>query len=475
MESVMLDVKSIVSSGRWDYDYNQVEYVRFDNQLQALKTKPLQSLCKQPITKGETPLWKGDKYVAENEGILFIRSENLREYGLDLSSKTFIPFDVHERMQRSQIQSGDVLIAIVGATIGQVAVVPDDVNEANFNQAVAIIRPKEGVDPYYLRAILQSNLGQTQIHRLSGGTARPNLDLWETRILRFPIPSRSLQNQIAQVMQEAYRDRQKKLEEAKILLSCSSRVILEKLDLGISELKDEKHFTVSITKMAGGRFDLDLYNTCYTGLIALLQEKFGSNLTPLKSLSQQITSGATPLGSKYFDLGVPFLRVQNLNDTGEINFDDCLFVSEAFAKTLKRAIIQNGDILLVIVGATIGKSAVVKDIEPPLVTNQALARIRILKTVDLLPDFLQVFLSSPVGQIQISALKRPVAQGNLTLTETGQILVPMIPLDQQEKVISRIHAYRSEAKRLQNEAEAVVATAKARVERMILGEEVGDG
>lgn len=34
-----------------------------------------------------------------------------------------------------------------------------------------------------------------------------------------------------------------------------------------------------------------------------------------------------------------------------------------------------------------------------------------------------------------------------------------------------VQAYRSEAKRLRTEAEAVVTAAKARVERMILGEE----
>jgi len=275
-------------------------------------------------------------------------------------------------------------------------------------------------------------------------------------------------------MQEAYGERQEKLERAQNLLHCASKVVLEDLDLEISQLKDEKHFTVSIGKMLGGRFDLDLYNTRYTGLISLLQNKF-STLKPLKSLSQKITSGATPLGSKYSEFGIPFLRVQNLNDMGDINFNDCLFVSEEFAKTLKRSMIENNDILLVIVGATIGKTAVVKDVETPLVTNQALARIRIREDVDLLPDFLQAFLSSPAGQIQISALKRPVAQGNLSLTETGQILVPMIPIDQQQEVIKRIHAYRTEAKSLKAEAEAVVAKAKARVERMILGEEVADG
>ena len=47
----------------------------------------------------------------------------------------------------------------------------------------------------------------------------------------------------------------------------------------------------------------------------------------------------------------------------------------------------------------------------------------------------------------------------------------MIPLNQQEKVISRVQAYRSEAKRLRSQAEAVVVAAKARVEQMILGEE----
>jgi hypothetical protein len=47
----------------------------------------------------------------------------------------------------------------------------------------------------------------------------------------------------------------------------------------------------------------------------------------------------------------------------------------------------------------------------------------------------------------------------------------MIPLNQQEKVISRVQVYRSEAKRLRSQAEAVVVAAKARVEQMILGEE----
>ena len=401
-------------------------------------------------------------------------TRNVRPHEISLNDVAYISHEEHQKIIRCKPDPGDVLVTKDG-TIGIAAVVPASLPEFNIFVSLIKIRPKPIISPHYLAAFINSELGQLQIKQQVKGAAITHIHLEDMRRIRVPLPPRSLQDQIAQVMQEAYGDRQKKLEEAKELLSSSSRVVLEELGLEISELKDKKYFTVSIGKMAGGRFDLDLYNTCYTGLIELLQEKFDANLISLKTISHRITSGATPLGSKYFEVGIPFLRVQNLNDDGEIDFDNCLFVSEDFAKTLKRATIQNGDILLVIVGATIGKSAVVKDIKPPLVINQALARIRIHEAVDLLPDFLQAFLSSPAGQIQISALKRPVAQGNLNLTETGQILVPMIPLDQQEKVISRMQIYRSEAKRLRLEAEAVVTTAKARVERMILGEEVGDG
>jgi hypothetical protein len=44
-------------------------------------------------------------------------------------------------------------------------------------------------------------------------------------------------------------------------------------------------------------------------------------------------------------------------------------------------------------------------------------------------------------------------------------------LQKQQEIGNEVKKRRSEAKRLRNEAEAVVAAAKARVERMILGEE----
>lgn len=474
MESVLLNIKDIASSGRWDYDYNQVKYVDFERKLQSIETESLQNFCKQSITKGETPLWKGDKYVTETEGVLFIRSENVREYGLDLSSKTFVPTHVHERMQRSQVQAGDVLLAIVGATIGQVAVVPDDIEAANCNQAVAIIRPREDVNPYYLRAILQSTLGQTQIHRLSGGTARPNLDLWEARILRIPAVSKSLQDKIAQVMQEAYGERQEKLEQLAGESQRSEKILSEYLKIKKTEPPIEKHFVKSINDLRE-RMDVHYHMPHFLSKINALYSG-DYKLSTVQEIALKIVNGATPRakGEAYTqesDQGVPFIRVTDISNYS-VNRENILYIRRSVhEKDLKRSQVAPGDVLLSMAG-TIGLSAVIPFSMPEANINQAIASIRV--NSDICPRYLEIFMNSWMGRTQTHRLSRPVVQSNINLSEIKRILIPIPPKSIQEEIAARVEAIRNESNDLRQEAEAVVAKAKARVEKMILGEEITD-
>ncbi|NJO76394.1 MAG: hypothetical protein HC833_23190 [Leptolyngbyaceae cyanobacterium RM1_406_9] len=52
-----------------------------------------------------------------------------------------------------------------------------------------------------------------------------------------------------------------------------------------------------------------------------------------------------------------------------------------------------------------------------------------------------------------------------------ETLIPVPSKDIQNKISTEVIRRRGEAQRLRNEVEAVVTAAKARVERMILGEE----
>lgn len=75
------------------------------------------------VTSGHTP--KGGEKAYVEEGIPFVRSQNVREGRLEVNGVAYITAGQHHEMSRSQLQSGDVLFNITGASIGRACVVPE--------------------------------------------------------------------------------------------------------------------------------------------------------------------------------------------------------------------------------------------------------------------------------------------------------------------------------------------------------------
>ncbi len=120
--------------------------------LPVLKLGPLTSL----ISSGSTPLGGASRYLAEGP-VMFLRSQNVLMNQLDLSDVAFIDDVLYNEMKRTQVQPGDVLINITGASIGRVAPFDLDGRRANVNQHVCIIRPKkDALDFRYLACYLSS-------------------------------------------------------------------------------------------------------------------------------------------------------------------------------------------------------------------------------------------------------------------------------------------------------------------------------
>jgi len=138
------------------------------------------------VTKGESPEWQGFSY--QDTGPLFIRSENVLWGVLDPTSAVHIPEEFHRKLVRSQLRTGDVLITLVGASIGRACTVPSTVGEANVNQAVAVIRPNsDRVIPEFLVRFLLSPSAQDTIHGGKVETARPNISLGDLREIELPL------------------------------------------------------------------------------------------------------------------------------------------------------------------------------------------------------------------------------------------------------------------------------------------------
>lgn len=147
------------------------------------------------ITKGASPRWQGFEYTSD--GALFVTSENVLHKEVDISSPKFIPHEFSEKnLKRSQLKRGDVLVNIVGASIGRCALWDGSHEKANVNQAVALLRPTNNVDPRWLLAQLYSSRGQAYFGLNKVDNARPNLSLKSLSEFEFYLPSKEKQIQI---------------------------------------------------------------------------------------------------------------------------------------------------------------------------------------------------------------------------------------------------------------------------------------
>lgn len=151
------------------------------------------------VTSGITPKSGGDAYTEDKEnGIPFIRSGNIDINGnLDFDELLYLKSEVHNTtMKSSQVHKNDLLIAIVGATIGQVGIYLDD-RQANINQAIALVRLKNGIDVQYVKELMKSSIGQLSLNRLKRPVARANINLEEISSIRIPLPPLVKQQEIA--------------------------------------------------------------------------------------------------------------------------------------------------------------------------------------------------------------------------------------------------------------------------------------
>ena len=139
------------------------------------------------ITKGSSPRWQGFNYV--DRGIFFLRSQNVGWGGLDLSNIAHLPEAFNEKERKSILKEGDVLLNLVGASIGRAAIASDELEGANMNQAVALIRlVKDGLDNKFLTNYLLSPEAQSTIHGKKVDVARANLSLTDVSEFAVPLP-----------------------------------------------------------------------------------------------------------------------------------------------------------------------------------------------------------------------------------------------------------------------------------------------
>jgi len=139
------------------------------------------------VGSGITPT--GGARVYRASGRPFIRSQNVGWGHLLLDDVAFIDDETHDSFRGTEIESGDVLLNITGASIGRSAVADWRISGGNVNQHVCIVRPSQSsLDSHFLNYFLISNFGQRQIASFQAGGNREGLNFAQIRSFALVLP-----------------------------------------------------------------------------------------------------------------------------------------------------------------------------------------------------------------------------------------------------------------------------------------------
>ncbi|WP_151789310.1 restriction endonuclease subunit S [Acinetobacter seifertii] len=177
------------------------------------------------VGSGSTPRGGAEAYT--NEGVIFIRSQNVNNNQLLLDDVVFIPEATHKKMSGSKVQANDILLNITGASIGRSCVVSTTFVEGNVNQHVCIIRTPND-NPIFVQSFLSSEKGQNHIQAKQVGGGREGLNFQAIRSIDFEIPSKEEQTKIASFL-SAVDEKIAQLTKKHALLSQYKQGMMQKL------------------------------------------------------------------------------------------------------------------------------------------------------------------------------------------------------------------------------------------------------
>lgn len=145
----------------------------------------------------------------------------------------------------------------------------------------------------------------------------------------------------------------------------------------------------------------------------------------------KIGNGFAFKSEDYLETGIPLLRISNINN-GIVNFkDDSICVAKNYLTTKKDFIVEKGDVVIALSGATTGKYGIYINDEPALL-NQRIGIIKSNVSTKLDSKYFYFYLN--ILKVEILRKAGGAAQPNISTKEIGNLEIPLPPLPTQQKI-----------------------------------------
>lgn len=349
-------------------------------------------------------LWKGKKEPFVHVGV--IRNANFtKEFTLDFSNVEYL--DVEERQYtKRKLRKGDLIVEKSGGSekwpVGRAVLFLKEGGEFSFSNFTSVLRIKDSVNisPKYLYIYLFYVYMRGDTRNMQKATTGiHNIEFEKYLSIQIPLPPLSEQQRI-----------------------------VDYLDKTFAEIDALKAKAAEAVANAKAMFDA-----------ALREEMAPNKEAPMKQIGEifKSYSGGTPIKSnkEYYENGnIPWLRSgevcqKYINETE-------LFITEAGLKNSSAKYYPINTVVIAMYGATAAQVGILK-IEAT--SNQAICGL--LPNDSYLPEYVYYWFS--VIQKDLAAQAQGGAQPNISQEKIKKVLIPIINLNDQQRIVARLDSLRS--------------------------------
>jgi type I restriction enzyme S subunit len=382
------------------------------------------------------------EYVAD--GVPFFRSKEviLRSKRKQIKDTLYIARSRFDELKAKfgAPKTNDILVTAVG-TIGTIYLIEDIEFYFKDGNLLWIKDINDSVHPQYLAKYMASDVFQTAIERISGGSSQSALTIEKLSQLELNLPTLPEQQKIAQILtsiDEVIEKTQAQIDKLKDLKTAMMQELLTK-GIGHVEFKDSPVGTIPV-----GWDVVELEN--------------------LVNTDKNITYGIVQAGP-YCDGGIPYIRVSDMNSR-HLNREGMLLTSPAIAEKFKRSAVSTGDIVYALRGM-IGHVHMVPSQLDGANLTQGTARISPCQTIN--SNYLLWAMKSPYVAVQNDLEAKGSTFREVTLASLRKIKVCVPTIDEQQKIVSVLEGIDEKTFAVQDKLTLIKSIKKALMQDLLTG------
>lgn len=424
--------KTIITPNfRLDAEFYKPSYLETENIINSKNNDNLGNLISTLTdyhANGSYENLRGNVEILDSpDYALMIRTVDLERDDFENNVK-YVSEHAYNFLKKTKVFGGEIIINKIG-NAGKVYIVPPLNKKISLGMNQFMIRPKEGLNNYFLYVFLMCKYGHLLLEQRITGAVPLSIDKESVRSVTVPLLKKDFQEKIHKLVEQYFLFS----NQGKNLYSQAEQLLLS--ELGLLDWKP-KHTLAFVNNFVdtqkADRFDAEYFQPKYEEVIETVK-KYKGGFDELGNLVK-IKKSVEPGSEAYQENGIPFVRVSNLSKF-ELSDNNQQFISEELYNELKNHQPEKGEILLS-KDATSGMAYYLNEEPQKMIVSGGILRLKI-DSKQVLPEYLTLVLNSVIVQKQ---MERDAGGSIINHWRPDQVKATIIPVlkDNKQKEIEEL-------------------------------------